>query len=104
MQYFNDSIDKLVDSILDFIASKKLLELYPEISKLEDALEQIKHKCGSMTEKIIKRIKVEIKESITKEKIKRWINELAESFTKMDIQKKIDDKKETLFAVGFVEE
>jgi len=104
MQYFNDSIDKLVNSILDFIVSKKLSELYPEISKLEGTLEQIKHRCGSTTEKVVKRIKVEIKESITKEKIKRWTNELAESFTKIDVQKKIDDKKETLFAIGFIEE
>ncbi|MCX6748975.1 MAG: helicase-related protein [Candidatus Pacearchaeota archaeon] len=104
MQYFNDSTDKLVNSILDFIVSKKLLELYPEISKLEDALEQIKHKCGSTTEKIIRKIKVEIKESITKDKINKWTHELTESFTKTDIQKKIDDKKETLFAIGFIEE
>lgn len=103
MQYFNDSTDKLVNSILDLITSKKLLELYPEISKLEDALEQIKYKCGSMTEKVIKRIKMEIKKGATKEKIKRWTNELGYSFTKIDTQKKIDEKKETLFAIGFID-
>ena len=47
---------------------------------------------------------IEIKEGITKEKIKRWTNELVGSFTKIDTQKKIDEKKETLFAMGFIEE
>ena len=104
MQYFNDNVDKLVNNILDFISSEKLAELYSDISKLEDALEQVKHKCGSTTDKIAKKIKVEIKEEITKEKIKQWINELEESFTKIDVQQKIDNKKESLFAIGFIEE
>jgi hypothetical protein len=104
MQYFNDNVDKLVNNIFDFIASEKLIELYSEISKLEDALEQIRHKCGSTTEKVVKKIKVELKEQITKDKIKQWITELEESFTKLDIQKKLDTKKESLFAIGFIEE
>lgn len=104
MQYFNDSIDKSINSILDLIVSKKLLELHPEISNLEDVLRQIKYKCGSMTEKVIKRIKMGIKENITKDKINKWVDELRESFKKGDIQKKIENKKESLFAIGFLGE
>jgi superfamily II DNA or RNA helicase len=104
IKYFNDKVDKLVNSTLDFIASEKLTELYPNISKLENALEQVKNKCGSTTEKIVKKIKVELKENITKERITRWINELEESFTKLEIQQKIYTKKEPLLAIGFVEE
>jgi len=104
MQYFNDNVDKLVNNIFDFISSEKLIELYTEISKLEEVLEQVKHKCGSTTEKVVKKIKIELKEQITKDKIKQWITELEESFTKLDIQKKLDTKKESLFAIGFIEE
>ncbi|MDD4353586.1 MAG: helicase-related protein, partial [Candidatus Nanoarchaeia archaeon] len=104
MQYFNDNVDKFVNTILDFITSEKLVELYPDISKLEKALEQVKYKCGSTTEKIIKKIKVELKEEINKSKIIQLINELEESFTKIDIQKKLEVKKESLFAIGFIEE
>jgi len=104
MQYFNDNVDKLVNNIFDFIASEKLIELYSDISKLEEALEQVRHKCGSTTEKVVKKIKIELKEQITKDKIKQWITELEESFTKLDVQKKLDTKKESLFAIGFIEE
>ena len=57
MQYFNDSVDKFVNSILDFTASKRLSELYPEIFNLEKALEEVRHKCGSTTDKIVKKLK-----------------------------------------------
>ena len=40
MQYFNDKVDKLVNNVLDYISSEKLIELYPEISNLEKNLEQ----------------------------------------------------------------
>ncbi len=103
MQYFNDNVDKLVNNILDFIISEKLIELYSDISKLKDALEQVRHKCGSTTEKVAKKIIVELKEEITKDRIKQWISELEESFTKVDIQQKLDNKKESLFAIGFIE-
>ena len=104
MQYFNDNVDKSVNNILDFIVSEKVVELYPDISKLEEVLEQVKHKCGSTTDKIVKKIKVELKEEITKERIKQWITELEESFTKLDVQQKLENKKESLFAIGFIEE
>ncbi|MEM4366561.1 MAG: helicase-related protein [Candidatus Anstonellales archaeon] len=103
MQYFNDNIDKLINSILDFINTKKLAELYPNISKLEDSLEQVRYKCGSTTEKIVKKIKAELKEEISKARIRQWIIELEESFTKLDVQEKLDVKKEPLFAIGFIE-
>lgn len=104
MQYFNDNVDKLVNNILDFILSEKLAELYPDISELEDTLEQVKHKCGSTTDKIVKKIKIALKAEITKEKIKQWIVELKDSFTKFDVQQKLESKKESIFAIGFIEE
>lgn len=105
IKYFNDNVDKLINNILDFIRSEKLVELYPNISKLEDALEQVRDKCGSMTERIVKKIKVEIKEGgDLKNKINKFITELEESFTKFGIQKKLEVKKDSLFAIGFIEE
>jgi len=104
MQYFNDKVDKLVNTILDYISAEKLAELYLEISILEENLEQVKHKCGSTTEKVVKRIKLAIKEEISKDKIKRWNDELENSFTKFDVQKKLTHKKESLFAIGFIED
>jgi len=104
IKYFNDKVDKIVNSTIDFINSEKIIELYPTISKLEELLEQVRKKCGSTTEKAVKKIKVEIKEKITKEKINQWIKELEESFTKIEIQQKIYAKKEPLFVIGFVEE
>ena len=103
MEYFNDKVDKLVNNILDYISTEKLAELYPEIFSLEFSLEQIRNKCGSTTEKVIKRIKIEIKDKISKEKIKEWTDELENSFTKLDVQKKLTPKKESLFAMGFIE-
>lgn len=103
MMYFNDKVDKLVNNILDYISAEKLDELFPDISKLEYNLEQIKNQCGSTTEKIIKKIKLDIKDKVSKEKIKEWNNELENSFTKLDVQKKLMPRKESLFAVGFVE-
>jgi len=104
MQYFNDKIDKLVNNVLDYISAERLAELYPLISKLEENLEQVKHKCGSTTEKVVKKIKSEIKQDVSKDKIRQWNEELENSFTKIEIQKKLTKKKEHLFAIGFVEE
>ena len=104
IKYFNDKVDKLVNSTLDFINSEKLTELYPTVSKLEDALEHVKNKCGSTTERMVKKIKIGIKEDLTKTKIKQWIEELEESFTKLEIQHKIATKEEPLLAIGFIEE
>ncbi len=104
MQYFNDKVDRLVNNVLDYISSEKLIELYHEVSKLEDNLEHVKHKCGSTTEKIVKKIKLAIKDNLSKEKIKVWNTELENSFTKLDVQKKLISKKESLFALGFIEE
>jgi DNA-binding transcriptional regulator GbsR (MarR family) len=103
MQYFNDVVDKLVNTTLDFISSEKLTELHPEISKLEEALESVRHKCGSTTERIVKKIKVELKEKTSNDRIRQWISELEESFTKLDTQKKLEPKKEPIFAIGFEE-
>jgi len=102
MEYFNDKVDKLINNILDYISSEKLTELYPDISSLKRSLEQVKDKCGSTTERVIKKIKVEIKNNISKQKIQEWIKELEDSFTKIDIQKKLRPKKESLFAIGFI--
>lgn len=104
MKYFNDKIDKLVNNILDYISAEKLAELYPEISSLERSLEQIRDKCGSTTEGIVKKIKQEIKDKISKQKIKRWVEELENSFTKVEDQPKLTPKKESVFAIGFIEE
>ena len=104
MQYFNDKVDKLVNNILDYISTEKLIELYSDISKLEDNLEQVKHKCGSTTEKTVKKIKLAIKEDMSKSKIEQWNSDLENSFTKVEIQKKLSKKKESLFALGFIED
>jgi len=104
MVYFNDKVDKLVNNILDYISAEKLSEIYPEISDLELTLEQIRDKCGSTTERIVKKIKLEIKNPLTKNKINEWIYELKNSFTKVDVQNKLTTKKESLFAVGFIED
>lgn len=102
MQFFNDNVDKTINSILDYISSEKLQELYPDIVKLEDALESVKQKCGSTSEKVLKKIKAGIKEP-TNNKIKQWTDELSESLTKSEIQKKLEEKQEPLFAIGFIE-
>jgi superfamily II DNA or RNA helicase len=102
MEYFNDKVDKLVSNILDYIHAKKLTELHPEVTALVLTLEQVSNKCGSTTEKVIKEIKINSETS--KKKFKQWTDELENSFTKTDIQKKLVPKKESLFAIGFIEE
>ncbi|MFW5891063.1 MAG: helicase-related protein, partial [bacterium] len=104
MEYFNDKVDKLVNNILDYISAEKLTEIYPEISDLEDNLEKVRDCCGSTTEKTLRKIKLEIKNDISKSKIKELTDELKNSFTKLDIQKKLKPKKESVFAIGFVED
>jgi len=104
LQYFNDKVDKTVNTIFDFISTNKLKELYPNISKLEDNLWLVKDRCGSTTEKVLRKIKLEIKDNISKDKINKWNFELEDSFTKLDYQEKILPKKESLFAIGFVED
>jgi len=104
MQYCNDYVDNLVNSILDYINSEKLEELYPDIKKLEDLIEQVKYKCGSTSDKVLKKIKLEIKEEINNDKIRKWIYDLEESFTKIHEQQSLIEKKEYLFAMAFLEE
>jgi len=103
MQYCNDKIDKLVNSILDYIASEKLEQLYSDVANLEEALENVKNKCGSTTDKTLKRIMKEIREDVTTEKIIKWTNILEESFTKLSEQKKLVNKKDYLYAIAFLE-
>ena len=104
MKYFNDKIDRLINNILDYISAEKLIEVYPDISSLECSLEQVRDKCGSTTERVLRKIKVKIKKGVSKQKIQEWVKELENSFTKLDTQKKLIPKKESLFAIGFVEE
>ncbi len=103
MEYYNDKVDRLVNSILDQISSEKWAELYLDISELELVLDQVQTKCGSTTERILKKIKLEMKDKISEDKIREWITELENSFTKLDVQTKLIRKKESLFAIGFVE-
>jgi len=102
--YFNDKVDKLINNILDYISAEKLDELFPEVSSLELSLEHVRNKCGSTTERILKKIKLEIKNGVSKQKIKGWSRELENSFTKLEIQEKLISKKESLFALGFIED
>ena len=104
MEYFNDKVDRLVNNVLDYISSEKLIELYPDIAELETNLERIRDKCGSTTERTIRKIHLEIKNKISKDKIRGWNNELENSFTKLDVQKKLIPKKESIFAISFIEE
>lgn len=104
MEYFNDNVDKLVNSTLSHISVENWEQLFPEFFELELVLDQVQTRCGSTTENIVKKIKKEIKENITKEKISKWKSELENSFTKLDVQSKLIPKKESLFAIGFIEE
>ena len=81
-----------------------MIELYPEIAELETNLERIRDECGSTTERTIRKIHLEIKNKISKDKIRGWNNELENSFTKLDVQKKLISKKESIFAISFIEE
>lgn len=56
------------------------------------------------TEKILRKIRTDIKKEVSKNKIKTWNKDLEDSFTKINVQKKIKPKKESLFAIGFLEE
>ncbi len=105
MEYFNDNLDKKINSILDYISKEKLSELFPEeISKLNSNLENIKIKCGSNTEKVVKEIKNQInKSNISRQKINNWNNLLEKSFTKRLYEPKLIPKEEHLFAIGFIE-
>jgi len=104
LKYFNDKIDKLVNDILDLITANKLIELFPDINILKESLFQVSKKCGSTTEKILKKIRTEIKRNVTEQKIIRWIQELNYSFTKRDIQKTFEKKIDNIFAIAFIEE
>lgn len=104
MQYFNDKVDNLMNSILDYISSHKLSELYGEISPLENSIKNVKNKCGSTTERTLKKIKIGLGGKISDQKIKAWKQELEDSFTKLDTQKQLAEKKDSIFAIGFTEE
>jgi hypothetical protein len=103
MEYFNDKVDRLVNDTLSYIKSKKIVEIHPEISSLENTLQTVPEKCGSTTEKVVKKVKIEIKNNITKQKIRSWIEQLEASFTKKEMQEKLPSKKDSVFAIGFIE-
>ncbi len=104
LQYFNDSRDKMINSIIDYINLERLVELYPNITELEQTLRLSKLQCGATTSNIIKKIKSEIKQNINKNKIIDFIKELKESFTKYNVQKKLTLPKESYFFIAFNEE
>ena len=103
LEYFNDTIDKLVNSLLDYINVQRLSERYSNIPQLEATLEEVKDKCGSTTEKVVRQIKLDVKNDITNEKVNTWTNELKTSFRRLEIQQKITSKSESLFGIGFIE-
>ena len=104
LQYFNDRIDTVVNTILDYILTRNLGEIYPEIAALKYALEQVSTKSGSTTEKVIKKIKVNIKGKISNETIRQLVEELENSFTKTNVQRKVIYDKDSIFAIGFIGE
>ena len=105
MRYYNDNVDILVDNILDYIESKDLIELYPDISKIIENLNKVRDLCGSTTEKSLKKIKKEIKSGISSTKLSKLNKELESSFTiKTDNQEKFVRSQGPLFVIGFLED
>jgi superfamily II DNA or RNA helicase len=104
MIHFNDGIDQLADTIIDYIDSRDLKELFPNICELRNNLKQVRDKCGSTTESKLRIIKREIRTSLSANKINKLNKELENSFTKVkDIQKKLPIK-EALFIMGFLDD
>lgn len=104
LEYHNTTLDGYVNDILDFIKEHNLAEMYPNIEDFENVLLDVRIKCGSTTEIIMKRIKRNINSNITADTIARWIDEVSDSFTKKIIQKKLIPEDESIFAIGFIED
>ena len=101
LTYYTDRLDKNINTILDFIESEKLTELYPEAGQLTSLLQEVGERCGSTTEAMVKIIKQELRKKVTSPKLAQWCKGLKESFQK-GIQKKLPKKKTTVFAIGLI--
>lgn len=105
LEYYTDNLDRSINSILDKIESKQMGQTFKDIPELVKTLENVKERCGSTTEKTIRKIKSGImRTDLSNSKIKEWVGSLKESFRKIELQQKLVKKQQALFAIGFLEE
>jgi len=103
--YYTDSLDRMIGNIEDKIQTEGFDQKFSNIQKLLKTLKQVKERCGSTTEKVVKEIHKEIKRNkVSEAKIETWVKELERSFTRREIQQKLVKSKRPYMTIGFLGE
>jgi len=101
--YYTDSLDRMIGNIEDKIQTEGFDQRFSNIQKLLKTLKQVKEKCGSTTERVVKEIHKEIKRNkVSEAKIETWVKELEKSFTRREIQQKLVKSEKPYVAIGFI--
>ncbi len=101
--YYTDSLDRMIGNIEDKIQTEGFDQRFSNIQTLLKTLKQVKEKCGSTTERIVREIHKDIKRNnLFKAKIELWIKKLENSFTRREIQQKLVKSEKPLLAIGFL--
>ena len=96
-------MDRIIGNIEDKIQTEGLDQRFSNIQKLLETLKQVKEKCGSTTEKVVREIHKEIKRNkVSEAKIELWIKKLEKSFTRREIQQKLVKSEKPYMAIGFI--
>jgi benzoyl-CoA reductase/2-hydroxyglutaryl-CoA dehydratase subunit BcrC/BadD/HgdB len=105
LRFYNDKVDRSVNNILDYIDSKKLYQLHPKLIVLKDLLLSLKDRCGSTTERAVRKIYSEIRKGqINESRINSWIDNIEKSCTIREIQQTLHSDPSRKLIIAFMEE
>jgi len=101
--YYTDSLDRMIENIEDKIQIEGFDQRFSNIQKLLKTLRQVKERCGSTTERVVREIHKEIKRNkVSEAKIEAWVKELERSFMRKEIQQKLVKSEKPYMAIGFI--
>ncbi|MHA1381321.1 MAG: helicase-related protein [Candidatus Helarchaeota archaeon] len=104
LQYYTDSLDRRINNIIDLINKNNLDKIYYNMDLLIENLLMIKDKCGSNTEKIVKKIYTKLrKEKFSNKEIIKWIDDLNNSYTIRTTQQTLIEEPFRRFYIAYLE-
>ena len=103
LSYYNDRTDKMVRTIIDKLASRHYLELYPSANELREELLRAKDNAGDRTARIVREIHTAMKGEIGNDQIVEYTRRLTTSFRVTLVQKALQIEDAPYLALALIE-
>jgi hypothetical protein len=102
--YFNDKTDRLMRSIRDTITTNGYDQIYPSAKELLGLLLDVKEKCGSKTERVVRELSKSLRSTHSDEFFQSYVRRLKDSFVQRTVQKKLIAEEKPYLILAYLEE